>query len=76
MPRYEFFCEDCQKPSEIILTLTEYEKDRIACPHVHQEAPKCSGTASANRNATESESVNEAELVRSLPKCPDGWRPI
>ena len=56
MPRYEFFCEDCQKPFEIILTLAEYEKDRIACPHVHQEAPKCSGTASANRNATESES--------------------
>jgi len=29
MPRYEFFCEDCQKPFEIILTLTEYEKDRL-----------------------------------------------
>ncbi len=44
MPRYEFFCEDCQKPFEIILTLTEYEKGKITCPkcgggkHVHQEA--------------------------------------
>ena len=43
MPRYEFFCEDCQKPFEIILTLTEYEKGKITCPKcgsklVHQEA--------------------------------------
>lgn len=43
MPRYEFFCEDCQKPFEVILTITEYEKGNIACPncgakHVHQEA--------------------------------------
>jgi putative FmdB family regulatory protein len=43
MPRYEFFCEDCQEPFEIILTLAEYEKDKITCPkcggkHVHQEA--------------------------------------
>ena len=40
MPRYEFFCEDCQQP---ILTLIEYEKGEIKCPkcggkHVHQEA--------------------------------------
>ena len=43
MPCYEYFCEDCQMPFEIILTLTEYEKDKIKCPkcggkHVHQEA--------------------------------------
>jgi putative FmdB family regulatory protein len=43
MPRYEFFCEDCQKPFEVILTLTEYEKGNVTCPncgakHVHQEA--------------------------------------
>jgi putative FmdB family regulatory protein len=43
MPRYEFFCEDCKKPFEIILTLAEYEKGKIKCPkcggkHVHQEA--------------------------------------
>jgi putative FmdB family regulatory protein len=42
MPRYEFFCEDCKKPFEIILTLAEYEKGKITCPkcggkHVHQE---------------------------------------
>jgi hypothetical protein len=43
MPRYGFFCEDCQKPFEIILTRTEYEKDKITYAkcggtHVHQEA--------------------------------------
>jgi len=43
MPRYEFFCEDCQKPFEVILTLTEYEKGNVACPdcgtkHIHQDA--------------------------------------
>jgi hypothetical protein len=25
MPRYEFYCEDCKKPFEIILTIAEYE---------------------------------------------------
>jgi putative FmdB family regulatory protein len=43
MPRYEFFCEDCKKPFENILTLAEYEKNKIKCPkcgskRVHQEA--------------------------------------
>jgi len=43
MPRYEFYCEDCKKPFEMILSLAEYEKKRIKCPkcrgkHVHQEA--------------------------------------
>jgi putative FmdB family regulatory protein len=43
MPRYEFFCEDCKKPFETILTLAEYETGKITCPkcggkHVHQEA--------------------------------------
>jgi putative FmdB family regulatory protein len=43
MPRYEFFCEDCQKEFELILTLAEYEKGNVKCPkcggkHVHQEA--------------------------------------
>ena len=43
MPRYEFYCEDCKKTFEIILTLTEYEEGKIvACTkcggkHVHQE---------------------------------------
>ena len=31
MPCYEFYCEDCKKPFEIILTLAEYEKDKFGC---------------------------------------------
>ena len=43
MPRYEFYCDDCKKPFELILTLVEYEKGKIRCPkcgkeHDHQEA--------------------------------------
>ena len=43
MPRYEFYCDDCKKPFELVLTLAEYEKGKIKCPrcgkeHVHQEA--------------------------------------
>lgn len=43
MPRYEFYCEDCKKPFELILSLAEYEKSKIKCPkcgseHVQQEA--------------------------------------
>ena len=42
MPRYEYYCEDCKKPFEVILTIAEYEKAKIKCPkcdgnHVHQE---------------------------------------
>lgn len=43
MPRYEFYCDDCKKPFELILTLAEYEKGKFQCPncgkeHTHQEA--------------------------------------
>jgi putative FmdB family regulatory protein len=43
MPRYEFFCEDCQQPFEKILTLSEYQQGNVRCPkcngtRVHQEA--------------------------------------
>ncbi len=46
MPRYEFFCEDCKKPFETILSLAEYEKGKIKCPkcggtRVHQEVATC-----------------------------------
>ena len=32
MPHYEFFCNGCKKPFSKILSLTDYEKDKIACP--------------------------------------------
>jgi putative FmdB family regulatory protein len=39
----EFYCEDCKKPFEIILTLAEHEKGKVKCPNcggknVQQEA--------------------------------------
>jgi len=42
MPYYEFYCEDCKKPFELILTFAEYEKGDFKCPkcdgkRVHQE---------------------------------------
>jgi putative FmdB family regulatory protein len=33
MPHYEFFCHACKKLFPKILTLAEYEKGRIVCPH-------------------------------------------
>jgi len=33
MPQYEFFCNACQKAFSKILSITEHEQERIACPH-------------------------------------------
>ena len=35
MPRYEFMCEKCNKPFEVIMTFTEREKDEVQCPTCH-----------------------------------------
>jgi putative FmdB family regulatory protein len=37
MPRYEFMCEKCKKPFELIMTFSEREKSEVKCP-------KCQGT--------------------------------
>ncbi len=37
MPRYEFMCEKCKKPFELIMTISEREKAKPHCP-------KCKGT--------------------------------
>jgi len=33
MPYYEFFCQDCQKFFERILSLIDYEQGEVCCPH-------------------------------------------
>jgi len=33
MPQYEFFCHACRRLFPKILTLAEYEKAHIVCPH-------------------------------------------
>jgi len=37
MPRYEFMCETCKKPFELLLTISERGKGDVKCP-------KCRGT--------------------------------
>ena len=37
MPRYEFLCEKCKKPFEILLTISKREKGSVQCPN-------CKGT--------------------------------
>ena len=32
MPRYEFLCEKCKKPFELIMTIAEREKAKPKCP--------------------------------------------
>jgi putative FmdB family regulatory protein len=32
MPRYEFMCEKCHKPFELIMTFSEREKHDVKCP--------------------------------------------
>jgi putative FmdB family regulatory protein len=42
MPRYDYYCEHCKKPFELVLTLEEHDKSTVKCPkchgkNVHQE---------------------------------------
>jgi putative FmdB family regulatory protein len=32
MPNYEFFCNGCKKTFSKILTITEHDKEKTACP--------------------------------------------
>ena len=32
MPRYEFLCEACKTPFELIMTFAEREKGTVKCP--------------------------------------------
>ena len=33
MPHYEFFCDACKKTFSKVLTLPQYEKGKVICPH-------------------------------------------
>jgi putative FmdB family regulatory protein len=37
MPVYEFHCRPCKKDFELVLTVSEYDRQKIKCPH-------CGGT--------------------------------
>jgi putative FmdB family regulatory protein len=32
MPVYEFFCRDCKKPFEVVLSVAEYDPHKVECP--------------------------------------------
>jgi len=32
MPVYDYVCNDCHKSFELVLTLSEHDKDKIVCP--------------------------------------------
>jgi len=43
MPVYDYVCLDCHEPFEVVLTLTEHDKEKVTCPkckgkNVEQEA--------------------------------------
>ena len=33
MPLYEYICQDCKKEFSRVLTLAEYERGEVECPH-------------------------------------------
>jgi putative FmdB family regulatory protein len=33
MPHYEFFCLDCHRLFDKILSFTDYEEGEVVCPH-------------------------------------------
>jgi putative FmdB family regulatory protein len=33
MPVYDYFCHDCQKSFERVLTIREHDGENIKCPH-------------------------------------------
>jgi len=32
MPVYDYVCKDCRHSFELVLTLSEHDKDKITCP--------------------------------------------
>ena len=48
MPNYEFICNACKKTFSKILTITQHDAEKTACPHCgSQEVEQCWSTFSA-----------------------------
>ena len=45
MPRYEFLCDTCKKPFELIMTISEREETKPTCPKYKSDivVPQFSG---------------------------------
>ena len=39
MPHYEFFCRDCKKFFDKILSLVDYEEGEVQCPLLEVQTP-------------------------------------
>ena len=37
MPVYEYVCNQCQTPFEVILTIKEHDKEKVVCPKCGSE---------------------------------------
>ncbi len=37
MPQYNFFCRACMREFSKILTISEYEKGKVSCPHCNSK---------------------------------------
>ena len=86
MPRYEFFCEDCQKPFEIILTLAVRKGGKITClkscgRDVNQEAAEFFAVTSKEelmKNGSASPTGSSWVSARFVPaeKLPGGEKSV
>jgi len=48
MPRYEFFCLNCKKLFSTLLSLVDYQEEKILCPHCgSREVEQCWSAFSA-----------------------------
>jgi putative FmdB family regulatory protein len=43
MPHYEFFCPDCTKFFDRILSLVDYEEGEVLCPHCGSKTSSSAG---------------------------------
>ena len=52
MPIYDYVCDECKKPFTIVLSLAEYERDKVQCPkcgskRARQEITECTAVTSS-----------------------------
>ncbi len=40
MPTYEFYCENCKKGFEVVISISDYEKRKYSCPKCKRKKVK------------------------------------
>ena len=65
MPHYEFFCHNCKKLFAKVLSLADYERDKIACPKCGSK--ECRATlVGVYRDHVKKECVNARRVQDAL----------